>query len=68
VVIDRTKLPGVYEFTLRYAMRPGPETTGVDEAPSIFVALQEQLGLELEPGRAPVERVVVEHIERPTAD
>jgi bla regulator protein BlaR1 len=67
VVVDRTKLPGVYEFTLRYSMRPGP-ATGPEDAPSIFVALEEQLGLKLEPGRASLERVVVDHIERPTAD
>jgi uncharacterized protein (TIGR03435 family) len=67
VVIDRTNLPGVYEFSLHYSMRPGPAAAG-DETPSIFVALHEQLGLTLEPARAPIDRVVVEHIERPTAD
>ena len=67
VVIDRTNLPGVYEFTLHYSMRPGPGPAG-DETPSIFVAVREQLGLTLEPARAPIDRVVVEHIERPTAD
>ena len=67
VVIDRTNLPGVYEFTLHYWMRPGPGPAG-DETPSIFVAVREQLGLTLEPARSPIDRVVVEHIERPTAD
>jgi uncharacterized protein (TIGR03435 family) len=43
----------------------GPQTAG-DSAPSIFTALQEQLGLKLESSRAAREVLVIDHIERPT--
>jgi bla regulator protein BlaR1 len=67
VVLDRTGLPGRYEFTLRFAPT-GSSANGADDPPSIFTALQEQLGLRLEPARAPVDTLVIEHIERPSDD
>jgi uncharacterized protein (TIGR03435 family) len=39
-----------------------------DDGPSIFTALQEQLGLRLEAQRGPVEIMVIERVERPTED
>lgn len=63
VVIDRTGLTGQYDFVLEFAVRP--EDT---DRPSVFAAVEEQLGLKLEPGRAPLRVLVIEHIERPTAD
>ena len=59
VVVDQTALPGTYDFELKW-VREGAE------GPSIFEALSEQLGLKLEPKKAPVELVVIEHVERPT--
>jgi len=72
VVIDKTGLNGYYEFTLEYAARPNnvaglPDDPG-DNRPSLFTALQEQLGLKLESQRAPVDVLVIERIERPTED
>jgi uncharacterized protein (TIGR03435 family) len=69
VVVDQTGLEGYYAFTLNYAM---PPAAGADSAPgdrpSLFTALQEQLGLRLEAQRSPVDILVVDRIERPTAD
>ena len=62
VVIDKTGLPGHYEFTLRYSR----EIDTTDDLPSIFVALPEQLGLRLVPGKSMLRAVIVDRIERPT--
>jgi uncharacterized protein (TIGR03435 family) len=61
-VIDRTGLPGIYAFELNFSVRED------DGLPSITTALQEQLGLKLESIKAPIEFLVVDHIERPTAN
>jgi uncharacterized protein (TIGR03435 family) len=37
----------------------------IDSGPSIFTALEEQLGLKLEPGKGPVGRLVIDHVELP---
>ena len=64
-IIDKTGLDGFYEFTFEWAAGP-PTAGGVpDDRPNIFTAFQEQLGLKLEPSTAPVEVVVIDHIERP---
>jgi uncharacterized protein (TIGR03435 family) len=78
VVVDDTGLPGTWNAELTFTPeQPGTSPAGggatgpapgSPDAPSIFTALREQLGLKLEPGRAPVEVVVVERIERPTPD
>jgi uncharacterized protein (TIGR03435 family) len=62
-IIDQTGLSGQYDFTLTYA----PEMGDLN-GPSIFSALQEQLGLKLESGKGPVEVVVVDSAEKPSAD
>jgi uncharacterized protein (TIGR03435 family) len=67
-VIDKTGLTGLYDFTLTYAFEaPGPDAPpAVDpNAPSIFTAMQEQLGLKLESARGPVNVLVIDHAEKP---
>jgi uncharacterized protein (TIGR03435 family) len=66
VVVDKTGLDGIYEFTLRYSTQPLGGSP--DDAPSIFTALQEQLGLKLESTKGPVEILVIDQVERPTED
>jgi uncharacterized protein (TIGR03435 family) len=64
VVIDRTGLTGTFDFELKWAQDPTADTTG----PSIFTALQEQLGLKLESTRGPVDVLVIDRVERPSPD
>jgi len=64
VVVDQTGLTGRYEFTLRFTP-PGTQPAA-DGSPDFFTAIQEQLGLRLEPTRAPVDTFVIDHIERPS--
>jgi uncharacterized protein (TIGR03435 family) len=64
-------LTGYYDYTLTWMPQPGvgPPGPPVDpDAPSVFTALQEQLGLKLESARGPVEVVVIDRLEKPTID
>jgi uncharacterized protein (TIGR03435 family) len=63
-VVDRTGLSGRFDFTLTWA----PEGSADTDAPSIFTAVQEQLGLKLEPARGPVDVLVVDSAQRPIPD
>jgi uncharacterized protein (TIGR03435 family) len=63
-VVDRTGLTGHYNFVLKWT--PDQDSASPDAGPSIFTAVQEQLGLKLEPVKAPIPILVVDHIERPS--
>lgn len=74
-VIDWTGLTGPFDVHLTWAMdSDGARTGGIDNpppesaGPSIFTALQEQLGLKLEATKGPVEVLVVDHIEKPSGN
>jgi uncharacterized protein (TIGR03435 family) len=79
IVVDRTGLTGNWDFELSYAFdpaqvpaglrAPGEDPPAVDpNAPSLFTAVQEQLGLKLEATRGPVEVLIIDRLERPTDD
>lgn len=61
-VIDHTGLKGGYDFRLEWAPNPAADSA----EPSLFTALQEQLGLKLESTKSPVEIIVIDNIERPS--
>ena len=65
-VVDRTGLQGPFDVELDWSSDVSAGATG--NTPSIFTALQEQLGLRLEPSRGPVEVLVIDAVDRPTAD
>jgi uncharacterized protein (TIGR03435 family) len=66
-VIDRTGLRGFYSVALRYQRlrQRADAVPSADDPPSLFTALQEQLGLKLESSMAQVPVLVIDHIERP---
>jgi uncharacterized protein (TIGR03435 family) len=76
MIVDQTGLNGTFDFTLAFTPEPGqpgaPRNTdaGPDASsePSIFTAMQEQLGLKLEPRTEPVDILVVDHVEEPSAN
>ena len=63
-VVDKTGLDGAYDLELEFTPDQSPDTTG----PSLFTAMQEQLGLKLDSTRATVEVLVIDRIERPLPD
>ena len=65
-VIDRTGLAGEYDFKLEWARESARSVPDQAGKPSIFTALQEQLGLRLESARSPVEVMVIENATQPS--
>lgn len=63
-VFNFTGLQGIYDFTLSWSKKQ--ESAEPGDAPSIFTALQEQLGLRLESRKVAIEVLVVDRVERPT--
>jgi uncharacterized protein (TIGR03435 family) len=65
-VVDKTDLKGSFDIELRFT----PETLGPAPpdacGPSLYTALQEQLGLKLESAKGPVEVLVIDSVQRPS--
>lgn len=75
IVVDRTGLQGYYDLDLTFAPDGPPPAPGAPasaapdpSAASLFTAMQEQLGLKLEPARAPISVLVIDRATRPQAD
>jgi uncharacterized protein (TIGR03435 family) len=77
LVVDRTGLTGGYDFDFEYAPEPAPgaapgppsasdPATAVTDRPGLFTALEEQLGLKLQPARAPIDVLVIDRVTPPT--
>jgi uncharacterized protein (TIGR03435 family) len=62
-IVDQTGFTGKYDFTLEWTNLT--TTASDDTAPTIFTALREQLGLKLDPRRAPLEFIVIDRAEVP---
>ena len=71
-VVDRTGLSGKFDFTLEWtpetanAGLPDPNTQTDTQETTFLQALREQLGLKLESAKAPIQTLVVDHVERPS--
>ncbi len=75
-VVDQTALEGKFDFNLKWTpdetqfggmgIKVPPPTDAADAPPPLFTAIQEQLGLKLEAGKAPVEVLVLDHVDKPS--
>ncbi len=68
-VVDKTGITGIYDITLNYTpqrLLDAPDYAG--NGISVFTAIQQQLGLKLEAAKGPVEVLVVDHAEKPSAN
>jgi uncharacterized protein (TIGR03435 family) len=63
-VLDKTRLSERYNISLVFAPLPSQADSNVGDFPNVFVALQEQLGLKLQPDKADLEVIVIDHMER----
>jgi uncharacterized protein (TIGR03435 family) len=80
IVVDHTGLTGGFNLKLEWSLdqRPQFDALGAPArpveiptertGPSIFSALEEQLGLKLQPANGPVDVLAIDHVERPTPD
>jgi uncharacterized protein (TIGR03435 family) len=75
--VDKTGLTGNFDFKMQFTPENygRPATPTADRMPSsdsrgasIFTAVQEQLGLKLEPEKTPIEVVVIDHVQRPSGN
>jgi len=65
-VLDKTGLTGQYDLLLKWTSDDAPDAASDSSTPSIFTALQEQLGLKLQSSKGPVDTLVVDHVEMPS--
>ena len=76
IVVDRTGLAGRYDIDVEFSpeFRPAPPPGAPEiavppsDGPSLFTAIQEQLGFKLEAARGPVQMLIVDRAERPMPD
>jgi uncharacterized protein (TIGR03435 family) len=66
--VDQTGLKGRYDLQLKWTADESKASADGSAPPGLFTAIQEQLGLKLEPVKAPVEVLVIDGVERPSAN
>jgi uncharacterized protein (TIGR03435 family) len=79
-VVNKTNIQGIFDIRIQFNPRPGGQVARSDQPnrevqnadpaslPSLFTALEEQLGLKLESRKGLVETLVVDHVERPSSN
>jgi uncharacterized protein (TIGR03435 family) len=74
LVLDRSGLTGQFDLEMTFARDQNPSANAAaaappaSDSPSLFTALQEQLGLKLGSIKAPMDVLVIDHVEHPTED
>jgi uncharacterized protein (TIGR03435 family) len=64
-VLDKTGLKGLYDFRLQWTPDRGPSAAAAPQGPSLFDALEEQLGLHLSSGKGPLPVLIIDNVQRP---
>jgi uncharacterized protein (TIGR03435 family) len=64
-VVDRTGIAGDWDFELTFMQAAAPPNS---DLPDLFTALREQLGMKLESQKGPVEKLIIDRAERPSAN
>jgi uncharacterized protein (TIGR03435 family) len=68
--VDQTGLTGNFDFTIQYSRDsiapPAPGAEPESQGPTFLEALEEQLGLKLKPAVAPMDVLVIDHLEQPS--
>ena len=67
-ILDRTGLTGNIDFLLQYSPQPAPDAPDSAAGPSFAEALKQQLGLRLQAEKAPVDFLVLDKVDHPTAN
>jgi uncharacterized protein (TIGR03435 family) len=77
-VVDQTGLAGRYDFNMKWTpddsqfggmgAKIHPPTDSADAPPNLYTAIQEQIGLKLDATKAPAEVLVIDHVEKPSAN
>ena len=65
IIIDKTGFTAPFNLLLDFAAAPDPGSPFISSGPSIFEALEDQLGLQLLPAEAPLDVLVIERADRP---
>jgi len=70
LVLDKTGLTGIYDFTLKWTpdIFLNANQPAANPGPSLFTALQEELGLRLDAAKAPVDRIIIDNVSAPAAN
>jgi uncharacterized protein (TIGR03435 family) len=67
-IVNQTGLEGKYDFTLRWTYDEGRVGADPNAPPGLFTAVQEQLGLKFDSVKAPAKVLVIDHVEKPSAN
>jgi uncharacterized protein (TIGR03435 family) len=66
-VVDQTKLIGKFDFVMKWTPMDA-DTSDPASPPGLFTAIQQQLGLKLDPTKASDDVIVIDHVEKPSAN
>ena len=66
--VDQTGLAGRYDFLLKWTADDSRAPTDGTAPPGLFTAIQQQIGLKLEPAKAPLDVLIVDAVQRPSAN